>query len=90
MSSWFTEGTAHRTTVQRTPIVHVLVELGGDWVMWCSGSKGREDNPHGDRLCRKCRDLMRDAFDQGDVEAQEARRWLTEEQMSSAKAREES
>ncbi|MEU0078484.1 hypothetical protein ABZY58_11360 [Micromonospora tulbaghiae] len=50
----------------------------------------RQAARHGNRLCRKCRDLMREAFDEGNVEAYEARRWLTDEQMASAKESEES
>jgi hypothetical protein len=86
MSSWFTEGTAHRTRVQPTPIIHILVDQGGDWAMWCSGSKGREDSPHGNRTCRECRTLMREAFERGEVTAYEARNWLTPEQIAASAA----
>jgi hypothetical protein len=75
ISSWLTEGTAHRTRVQMTPVCHLLVRLDGDWVMWCSGSKGREDSPHGNRMCRECRQLAREAVEEGDLDAEDAGRW---------------
>jgi hypothetical protein len=59
MSDWLVPGTAHRTPVQRTPIIHLIVRETGE--MWCSGSKGRPDYPHGDRLCPKCKRLAQDA-----------------------------
>jgi hypothetical protein len=82
MASWLTEGTAHRSPVQRTPVIHLLVDEGGEWRMWCSYGKGREDNPHGNRLCRLCQQLARDAFAAGDVNVDDVRRWLAEAQVS--------
>lgn len=73
---WLTEGTAHRTPVQREPVIHLLVREGSDWTMWCSGGKGREDNPHGNRLCRSCRDLAWEAVRSGDLDKDEAGRWV--------------
>jgi hypothetical protein len=61
IDSWLEEGTAHRTAVQMTPVIHLLVKEAGDWRLWCSGGKGRPDNPHGNRLCSKCRALAREA-----------------------------
>jgi hypothetical protein len=75
IASWLTEGTAHRTPVRMTPVIHLLVRVGGDWTMWCSGSKGREDSPHGNRLCRDCRQLAREAVESGDLDAKDAGRW---------------
>jgi hypothetical protein len=61
-NSWLTEGTAHRSAPQQTPVIHLLVQdPPGEWVMWCSYGKGREDNPYGNRLCSECRALARDA-----------------------------
>lgn len=62
-----TEGTAHRTRVQRTPVVHLLVPGGGypEWLMWCSGSRGREDAPYGNRRCPKCLALAHAAQEDG-------------------------
>lgn len=78
MSSWVTEGTAHRTGVQRTPVIHLLVDNGGDWAMWCSGSKGREDSPYGGRLCRPCRELARECYERGEWDDDDVHmaRWL--------------
>lgn len=79
----FTIGTAHRTPVQRAPIIHILVPDGGDWAMWCSGSRGREDSPYGNRLCSKCRALAHDAFEDAMLDPSEVgRRWFTDEQLA--------
>ncbi len=75
-NSWLSQGTAHRSPVQRTPIIHLIVDDGGEWRMWCTYGKGREDNPHGDRLCSKCRQLARDAVADESVGAEEVGRWL--------------
>lgn len=75
MSDWLSEGTAYRSPVQKEPVVHALVQHGSEWAMWCSGGKGRVDNPHGNRLCRPCRQLVRDAVANGDLEPGEVRRW---------------
>lgn len=75
ISSWLSEGTAYRTPVQMTPVCHLLVQVGGDWTMWCSGSKGRPDSPHGNRMCRECRRLAREAVDEGNLDAEDAGRW---------------
>jgi hypothetical protein len=83
MAGSFTIGTAHRSPVQRTPIIHILVLQAGDWAMWCSGSKGREDNPYGDRRCRKCRTLAREAHDKEMLDSSEVgQEWFTGEQLS--------
>lgn len=77
MSSWLTQGTAHRTRVQRTPVIHLLVQGGDGWAMWCSGGKGREDSPHGNRLCRGCRELARDCAAEGQwSHSEHMDRWL--------------
>jgi hypothetical protein len=44
--------------------------------MWCSYGKGREDNPHGNRLCPTCRELVRDAVADETMDADETARWL--------------
>jgi hypothetical protein len=75
IESWLTEGTAARSPVQRTPVIHLLVQQDGAWNMWCTGGAGREDNPHGNRLCRKCRTLARDAVTAGDLDNRNAGRW---------------
>lgn len=75
--SWLTTGTAHRSPVQRTPVIHLLVTSGGNkWEMWCSGSKGRPDNPHGNRLCAECRALARECDERGELDPG-YERWLT-------------
>ena len=80
MSDWLKEGTAHRTPVQRTPVIHLLVQENGDLHMWCTGGKGREDNPYGNRLCRECRDLARDGVKDGMIDSAEVSRWLSDDE----------
>lgn len=77
ISSWLTEGTAHRSPVARTPVIHLLVKDSGvwEWAMWCSGSRGREDTPHGNRLCRECKELAKQAVEAGDLDLQDVARW---------------
>ena len=73
--SAYSIGTAHRTPVQRTPVIHMLVQENGDWRMWCSYGKGREDNPHGNRFCPKCKTLVADAINDGTMDPSEAGRF---------------
>lgn len=85
----FTVGTAHRTALQRTPVKHILVpdRTRGDWAMWCSGSKGREDNPLGNRLCLKCRALAREGFEDWMLDPSEVgREWFTGEHLAQSDA----
>jgi hypothetical protein len=84
----FSRGTAYRTPVQRTPVKHILVPgYRRDWDMWCSGSRGREDSPLGNRLCPKCRTLAREAFDMGMLHPSEVgREWFTDDQLARAAA----
>ncbi|WP_280184563.1 MULTISPECIES: hypothetical protein [Nocardia] len=76
ISSWLNVGTAHRTPVQLTPIIHLLVQEHGEWRMWCTGGKGRPDNPHGNRLCPQCRELATEAVTEGMLDPADAARWL--------------
>lgn len=80
----FSVGTAHRTAVQTTPVKHILVRgYLHDWEVWCSASRGREGNPYGNRLCRICRDLAREALDQGMLGPSEVgREWFSDEQLA--------
>lgn len=73
IDGWLTEGTAKRTPVQRTPVIHLLIAETEE--MWCSSSPGRPDNPFGNRLCRKCRELAREAVAEGMLDAKSAGRW---------------
>lgn len=84
----FTIGTAHRTRVQRTPVIHILVPgYPHDWEMWCSGSRGREDAPYGNRLCGKCKALAQEAFGEGMLHPSEVgREWFTDAQLAEADA----
>lgn len=85
----FTIGTAHRTRVQRTPVIHILVPGAGQrWEMWCSGGRGREDNPHGNRLCRKCRALAHEAHAEEVLHSSEVgREWFTDEQLTAEESK---
>lgn len=75
-NGWLTEGTAHRSPVQMTPVIHLLVRGGGDWTMWCSGGQGRKDATVDDRLCRSCRQLAQDAVADETLDARDVQRWM--------------
>ena len=76
MASWITEGTAHRSPVRKYPVRHLLVDGGGDWVLWCSSGKGREDaNPNSRKFCRTCVGLAKDAISAGDLDAADLGGW---------------
>ncbi len=44
--------------------------------MWCSGGKGRQDAPHGDRLCHGCRQLARGAVEDQTLDRRDVQRWM--------------
>lgn len=85
-NQWLVEGTAHRTRVQEKPVIHLLVDQGGERVMWCTSGKGRPDSPHGGRHCGDCAGLLVDAVAEGMADPDEHRNWLTDEQYQAAKA----
>lgn len=58
------------------PVIHLLVQDGDGWVMWCTSGKGRVDSPHGNRLCGKCRQLVRAGVEDETIDPDDVRRWL--------------
>lgn len=70
-------GTAHRTQVQRDPIMHILIGDGSGpegYSMWCSSSPGRPDsaaNTSRGRFCSTCKQLYRDAVAEGMMDPSE-------------------
>lgn len=73
-NEWLVTGTAHRTPVQRTPVIHLIVREVEQ--LWCSGGKGRIDNPFGNRLCSECKRLARDAAEEDMLDLEQFARWL--------------
>jgi len=77
MTSWITEGTAHRTRVRIDPVRHLLVDdCHGGWAMWCSFGKGRKDcNPHSRKFCRGCLALAREAIEDDTLSPDDVSGW---------------
>lgn len=76
-ASWLIEGTAWRTPVQRFPIVHLLVADTEE--LWCTGTKGRPDNPVrgvGERICKTCQQLALDAIEDETLSPEDVGRFL--------------
>jgi hypothetical protein len=55
----FELGIARSSRHRRSPLMHLLVPVGGVWHMWCSSGSGLRENPLGQRRCPRCAALAR-------------------------------
>jgi len=72
-----TIGTATRSRWRPDPVIHLMVELGGGYMLWCGNSPGMRagTEPLG-KPCPHCKRLAQDAYDNGELERSEAPEFL--------------
>lgn len=78
---WIDEGASERSAARIEPVRHLLVDNGGEWLMWCSAGKGSRQTAvsTNKRFCRECLALANEAIEDDTLSPADVSGWPAKE-----------